>query len=465
MSNSCLKPDSARNVAVNSLVQFVLSRRRIADSLDEAFAQGQLDHRQRPAATELAYGTCRRLITIDHLIARQSKRGLRSVDNVVLAILQVAVYQLIYSGDSPDFAVVDEAVKQAKCVNKFAGSFVNAVLRNIQRSIVAPVTAESENKPQATIWLDDQQGVRFDSNIFPPVDRNAAKYLSLAYSMPPWLTERWLKQYGFDQTMRICVAHNIRPSLTLRVNRLRCTPAELLMRLTQMDLACHCHGDAVQLDVSTSPDQLPGYQRGEFAVQDITAMDVAGRLGVAPGMRVLDFCAAPGGKTTHLAELMRNQGEIIACDISDEKLALIDENCRRLGHTIVRTSLADNIDAEYAAGAFDAVLLDVPCSNTGVLGKRVEARHTLRPNIIKQLVQVQKQLLAHAATLIKPKGKILYSTCSIEANENERQVQDFLADHANFELEQQWLTLPTYRDPHLNHCTHDGGFTALLRQS
>jgi 16S rRNA (cytosine967-C5)-methyltransferase len=197
---------------------------------------------------------------------------------------------------------------------------------------------------------------------------------------------------------------------------------------------------------TAAPEQLPGYEEGWFSVQDVTAMSVMPMMGLRPGMRVLDLCAGPGGKTTHIAELMGNEGTIVACDISREKLSLVESNCKRLGITIVRTCLAEQLEREMQEGGiFDAILVDVPCSNTGVLGRRVEARHLLKPVVIQRLMHTQEELLEKAAEYVREGGTLTYSTCSIEVGENENQVQNFLEKNKAFRLSEEQFTLPGYR--------------------
>lgn len=200
-------------------------------------------------------------------------------------------------------------------------------------------------------------------------------------------------------------------------------------------------------------------------------MSVAPLLGPQPGERVLDLCAAPGGKTTHLAELMDDRGSIVACDISGEKLTLIEQNCRRLGITIVETCLADDLDNLIERdGGFDCVLVDTPCSNTGVLARRVEVRHWLKPAGLRELARKQMELLKKAVRAARDNVKILYSTCSIDMLENESLIQDFLQENPSFHLIEEKLTLPRSFGPTCNTDQksdedidyHDGGYVALL---
>jgi 16S rRNA (cytosine967-C5)-methyltransferase len=473
-----LNNDSARNIAVNCLLAFERDRIRIQDALDSIFRRCEIDSRERRLAQELALGACRRLITLDHLISCHSKRPLRRIEPVVLQILRVGLYQFIYLERTPVFAAVHQAVQQVRAAGiRGADSFVNAVLRSVQRdidgpvAIDGPVTSDGPIRLRATLWLDEKNGCQFKTDFLPDASKNPVKHIGLALSYPPWLVTRWLKRFDEETVRSIFMAGNSRPALTLRANRLRGTATDLLEQLNEQGIAARQSGSAIQLQQSAAPRQLPGYEDGLFSVQDYTAMSVAPLLGPQPGERVLDLCAAPGGKTTHLAELMDNRGSIVACDISGEKLVRIEDNCRRLGITIVETCLADDLDNLIERdGGFDCVLVDTPCSNTGVLARRVEVRHWLKPADLRELARKQMELLKKAVRAARDNAKILYSTCSIDMLENESLIQDFLQENPSFHLIEEKLTLPRSfgltcntdqkSDEDIDY--YDGGYVALL---
>lgn len=472
-----LNNDSSRDVAVNCLLAFEREQCRIQDTLDNIFKTENLDTRMKRQATELAYGTCRHIITLDHIIAKNSNRTLRKIHPVIMQILRVGLYQLIYLQGTPDFAVVDQAVSQAKKSQlRGTDSFVNALLRSVQRDMDGVFTADTDVPPRNALWLNNKELCRFKSLLLPDPKKNLIKYYSLAFAHPPWLIERWLRQFDAPTVRAICLANNSRPLLTLRVNTLRCTSKELQQLFTQADIKAVFHDPAAQLLQPAAPRLLPGFAEGFFYVQDMTAMSVAPVLAVAPGQNVLDLCAAPGGKTTHLAQLMTNNGTIVACDISKKKLDKVEQNCQRLGINIVTTCLAEQLDSLIAEkGLFDTALADVPCSNTGVLARRVEARHLLNPAAIRELTNIQYLLLERAVRAVKPGGKVLYSTCSIEPRENELLIQKFLQKNDSPKLLYEKLTLPgqststenTFNQPDQSSDSpvptwHDGGFVALL---
>ena len=423
----------------------------------------------------MALGACRHLITLDYLISRHSQRHIRRIDPIVLQIIRIGLYQLIFLSGTADFAAVHQAVEQVRMAKiQGAEAFVNAVLRSIQRDIDSPVTNQDATRPRATLWFDTETGIQFKTDFLPNPAKNPVKFYSLAFAHPPWLIDHWLKLFPEETVRQICLADNSRPPLTLRVNRLHCTPEELMAKLSAENIKAEPSGYAIQLLQPAIPEQLPGYQQGLFSIQDVTAMSATENLKPQSGQRILDLCAAPGGKTTHLAEIMANTGSILACDINTQKLDLISQNCSRLRINIVKTCLPDNLQENIERdGLFDAVLLDAPCSNTGVLARRPEARHRIKPVAIQRLAQTQMTLLKQAADAVKKNGNILYSTCSIDHRENELLVRKFLQEKRNFRLLQEKLTLPCsyHGKPKTTDIIdaeplsrHDGGYLAIFER-
>jgi len=459
--------DNARDIAVNSLLLFEQKGRPIQETLDRSFAEQTLEFRERALASELTYGGCRLLITLDTLINKHSTRRLQKIDALLRQILRVGLYQMLYLDRTPDYAAVHKAVEQAKRYGpRGGGSFVNALLRGIQREIKRPITAESKIRVRATLWRDATGGIEFAREFLPDPNKQKTKYYSLAYSHPVWLIERWIKRFDEATLRSILLADNARPRLSLRVNRLRCEPDKLSQSLREAGYEHAIGGNAIVLQQSAPPEQLPGYKEGWFFIQDWAAMSVGPKTGIKAGDRVLDLCAAPGGKCTHLAERMVNQGEIIACDVSRSKLDLVEANCRRLGISIVRTCRPDELGAIYKQiGPFDAVLVDAPCSNTGVLARRVEVRHRLKPADLRTLKSLQRKLLLQGAKLVRKGGRLIYSTCSIEPGENEDLVQTFLLKNPAFEILDQSLQLPGQAVKGMPLMHTDGGYTAIMRRS
>ena len=274
-----------------------------------------------------------------------------------------------------------------------------------------------------------------------------------------WLVVRWLARQPFDECLRLGFWFAGQAPLTLRCNPLRVDRATFVAACAAAGLQPlpGVHPQAVRLNEPTPIAGIPGYAEGWFAVQDESAMAVASALAPEPGWRVLDLCAAPGGKTTHLGELMRGQGEIVACDVAEQRLRTVAVLARRLGLDLITTCLVqEGENASMPAGPFNAVLVDVPCSNTGVLGRRPEARWRLHPGDLPRLVALQTRLLKLGLDRARPGGCLVYSTCSIEPEENAGVVRSILAAQTGWLLEAEQEAIPGRPG--------DGGYWARLRR-
>jgi len=283
------------------------------------------------------------------------------------------------------------------------------------------------------------------------------EYLAAGFAWPRWLAARWSQRYSWEECLRLGFWFAGPAPLWLRINPLRTNRGAVLAAFAQAGVAAEPgeHPQAVRLLEHAAIRDLPGYDQGWFTVQDESAMQVASALDPQPGSRVLDVCAAPGGKTTHLAELMNNQGQIIACDVEDHRLATLNQLCQRLGISVVEPHrLHPEQNEEPPTKPFDFVLVDVPCSNTGVLGRRPEARWRLKPENFGRLVPLQTKLLLQAGERVRPGGAIVYSTCSIEPEENQQVVRAVLRGMRNLELEAESEQAPGR--------PADGGYWARL---
>jgi 16S rRNA (cytosine967-C5)-methyltransferase len=277
--------------------------------------------------------------------------------------------------------------------------------------------------------------------------------------LPGWLSARWQARFPWEECLHLGFWFAGPAPLWERCNTLRTSREDLLTALHSAGIAAEPgeHFQAIRLPGHAAIRDLPGYTEGWFSVQDESAMRVASALAPAPGNRVLDLCAAPGGKTTHLAELMRNEGQILACDVDDRRLRTLGELCRRLGVTNVQPyRLHPERHEEPPAGPFDAVLVDVPCSNTGVLGRRPEARWRLKPEDFRKLVPLQTRLLLQGGERVRPGGVLVYSTCSIEPEENGQVVRAALLALPDLVLEAEAEQVPGR--------PADGGYYARLRR-
>ncbi|MHC4413294.1 MAG: transcription antitermination factor NusB, partial [Planctomycetota bacterium] len=433
---------SARTVAMIVLNQLDPRRDYAGRILDNLLPQTS----RRQQATDLVYGTIRNRMAIDMLITRLADCPIEKISTPLLNIIRIGAYELFYSPQTADYAIVNEAVENASAVagQKQVG-FVNAVLRQITRRIQNRQKPLTEADVKRMLPQNLSTGCEFDSDILPDVGRKPVDYLSTVFSLPRWLIIGWIADFGEEKTRQICFASNRKPSIYLRPNSLKTTPQELQQLFRQAEIDCEItETGLLKLKNPKAIAKLPGFDKGLFSVQDVTSWQAVKALALAPkpAKTILDLCAAPGGKTTQLAEETGDKARIIATDIDAERLRSVKVAAYETLHEVI---------AEI--GLFDYILLDVPCSNTGVLAKRPEVRYRITKNGIADLTGIQAGLLKQAPDMLKPKGRICYSTCSIEKRENGLLVSDFLSKNPALELESECLTLPSAWQP-----DHDGGY-------
>lgn len=460
----------ARSLAIDVLNRADPRRNYAAPILNNLL--DRTDQRQR--ATDLVFGTIRHRWALDTAITAFSSRPTERIPLRLLNIIRLGAYELIYRPETPDYSIVSEAVENTKARSgKKQVGFVNAVLRNITRQIVDRQGPLADADIRAVLPQNPSTGCVFKTAFLPDPHANPADYLSTAFSLPIWLITVWLAEFGFEKTRRLCFASNRRPSIYIRANRLKTTTAELAEKLREADVDLDIVPDTpmIRIRPASAITELPGFAEGLFAVQDLTASHAVRMLDPKPGTKILDLCAAPGVKTTQIAEITGDSAQIIATDINPERLRKIEENTTRLGTAGIKIVTYKEFERKASEpAAFDAVLLDVPCSNTGVLAKRIEARYRLNPGAINELTAIQSQLLRTAAPMVKTNGKICYSTCSIQKDENSELIRDFLLQNNNFKLEFEELILPSAETPTQGpHCEknpdefdHDGGYVAIL---
>jgi len=454
---------SARAIAAEVLRRFDPIHEYAGPILESLLDQTQ----ERQRATDLVYGAIRNLPAIDVVITEFSGRLPARISPTLLSIIRVAVYELAYSPATPAYSIVNEAVNDAgRAGGKKQTGFVNAVLRQIVRHISDRQAGLWASNARRTLIQTPEAGCLFDSDFLPDPATSGVAYLSTCFSLPQWLVTEWLEEYGPEQTRSICLGCNRRPSLYVRINPLRTTAKGLLERFEQAGI----HAELVPLEELgfrsahemikiTSPHsvaQLPGFSEGLFTVQDLSASEAVRAFEPQQGWSILDMCAAPGTKTTQLAEATRDSAKITATDVDTGRLERVRENVARLGFKSVTVIRDMQIGGEMA-GSFYAILLDVPCSNTGVLARRVEARFRIKPKAIEELAATQRGLLARAAALLRASGWICYSTCSIQKAENQRLVRDFLTRNGQCELVHEELILPS-----AEQFDRDGAYVALL---
>jgi 16S rRNA (cytosine967-C5)-methyltransferase len=425
-----------RSIALHIIEKVLASRGlTVKEQLTDAFSAHELPPRDKALATELAYGVLRNLTMLDWHIARCSDYG--TIKRPVNHILRLGAYQLLCMDKVPAYAAINESVQMAKRTSAKSAGFVNAVLRKIQ----------------------GRRDRQVPESAFP----GRTGYLAARYSFPEWMIRRWELQLGGSDLEAFCAASNERPPLSVRVNLLRVREDDFKKLLEERGVAYErgAHPLVLTLRSSVYAAELSDiFDKGYFFVQDASTVRIVDLLDPRPGERVLDLCAAPGGKATYCAQLMRNEGLVSAVDCSPARMALLRENARRLGTTIVQPRVADalRMRAESGAAQFDRVLLDAPCSNQGVLAKRVEVRWRLLPADIGRLSALQLRLLCAAARFVRPRGVLVYSTCSIDSEEDESVVEKFLAAHPHYSAEKVFKTWP-------HSDSIDGAFAAKLVRS
>lgn len=408
-------PISNPRHAAYSILARIEKERSYSDILiDRELSTGAIQGPDRGLLTELVYGVLRRRGTLDHVIGQFSRIAVNRLERAVLGLLRIGMYQLLFLDRVPSSAAVNETVKLAHTLATRGAGFINAVLRQADR--------------------------QRDSIKYPDRDRSPSDYLSARYSHPVWIVKEWERQLGFEEAEALADAMSDIPPITIRCNTLRISRSELSERLsvegaTAVD--CDYSPIGMHLTAGAPAATLSCFQEGLFSIQDEASQIAALLVGAAPGERVLDLCAAPGGKTTCMAELMGNQGEIIACDIHPRRLEQVTTFAGRLGIGMIRTVACDASlpGAMPKGGLFDRVLLDAPCSGLGVLRRNPEGKWWKRPEDIRQLAEKQRSILANASALVRPGGVLLYSTCSTSATENEEVLDDFLSRNSGFVLE------------------------------
>jgi 16S rRNA (cytosine967-C5)-methyltransferase len=399
--------------------------------LEAALAQSRLSAADRHLCQELAYGIVRWQGTLDWLIARKTKA--RAQKPLLQNLLRLGLYQIFWLDRIPDHAAVHETVELARQSGFHSqAGFVNAVLRGYLR--------ESDATQRLLAELKTQQP-------------------HLGYSHPEWLVARWQKRWGAERAAQLMEWNNLPPKTFARVNTLKADPGNLLAQWRDEGVEYNFvrkdwieENLVFELKSHLPLSRLPSFQQGLFYVQDPSTLLAAQELDPQRGESVLDLCAAPGGKLTYLAQLMGNEARLLAHDTAPERLKLIEQNCARLGVTCVQTvppstlndqpSTPPTINFPQAATVFDRILIDAPCSNTGVMRRRVDLRWRIRPGEIGRLRATQIDLLHQAASLLKPGGTLVYSTCSLEPEENSEVVDEFLGAHTNFKLDRSRELLP-----------------------
>lgn len=447
---------SARRIALEVLYKIEVKNAYSRIALDSALSSHELSKEDRALVTELVYGVIRHLNTLDWVLNTYSfKRKIEEFSPYVRNILRLGAYQLMYLDRIPAYAAINEAVEMSKeFEHSGIVSLVNALLR-----------AVSDN---------------MEDIVYPDPQKNLSYYLSIKYSHPQWLITRWLSRFGEKETIQLCEVNNQAPPLSIRTNTLKNTREELIHNLEELE------EENLKVEVSSvapgglkirdfvSLTQLESFRKGLFTVQGESSQLISYILAPEPGETVLDACAAPGGKTTHMAELMKNTGSVIALDIRKPRLEMIRENCMRLGVTNVKVELLDatKVSSVYSK-KFDRCLVDAPCSSLGIIQSQPEVRwnRDYRETLVK-MPQLESAILNEVSLCVKPKGVLVYAVCSFEPEEGEKIIEKLLKERPLFHLESVKPYLPVSKEelvdekgflkiyPHHHHI--DGMFACRL---
>ena len=399
--------------------------------IDNVIEQDGLERNDASLATALFYGVLDRKITIDYILSKYSKQPIKKLPYIVAAALRIGVYQLLYMDRIPAFAAINESVTIVKrSKNSKAAGYVNAVLRSIER--------ESE-----TVIPDD----------------NSIKSISIRYSFPEWIVARMINQYGTETAKAVFEAMLSKSSVYLRVNTTKCNADTLIQKLAEENVTSEKTfvPDSLKItEISGSVDKLNCYKNGLFHVQDLSSQICAASIDVTENMRVLDICAAPGGKTFTAAEMMNGTGEIVSCDLYDHRTKLIFDGAKRLSLKNVKTYTSDAAVFDTNLGEFDRVLCDAPCSGLGIMGRKPDIKYKDEKEI-DDLPSVQYKILNNAAKYVKKNGKLVYSTCTLLKEENEEVFNRFIENNPHFKALSVKTLLPCENET-------DGFFIAIAER-
>ncbi|SFC72478.1 16S rRNA (cytosine(967)-C(5))-methyltransferase RsmB [Clostridium uliginosum] len=404
---------NCRNLAVKVLRRVINEGAYSNIVLSKELNDADLADKDKSLLTEIVYGVLRRKKTLDIIISN-FVRDIKFMDDEVLNILRVAIYQMAFLDKIPSYAACNEAVDDAKKISEDASKLVNGILRN---------------------YTKNPDDIKVPGN---KIDEYAYKF-----SFEPWMIRLLIKQYGEDIAKKIMSGLNQTPKVSVRVNNVKCHYDEVFDELVEMGYSVEdgfvCP-EAISIKGGSSIQDNPLFKEGKVTVQDESAMLVAPLLELEPNMKVLDLCSAPGGKTTHIAEILENTGEVSAFDIHESKLGLIKENCERLGLTNVKLELGDatKLNANLVAYA-DRVLIDVPCSGVGIIRKKPEIKWNKKRTDLREIIPIQRDIMKNAWEYLKTGGIMIYSTCTLNKEENEENIEWFLNTHKDCKIKKIFI--------------------------
>jgi len=425
--------NNSRSVAI-AVIEKVLNENAYSNIvLGLELNKSELNDKDKALVTEIVYGTLKYRYTIDRILSNYIKKGFEKLDSFVLNILRISIYQIRFLDKVPNFAVVNEAVTLTKKKsNVGASKLVNGVLRSYLRD------------PDAKYYNE----------------KDDIERLCFEYSFTKALVKLFIKQYGPEVAEEILRGLNHKPDVTVRVNTLKLTYEEIWEKLIEngynIEEGYVCP-EAIRIIKGKNIENNLLFNEGYITVQDESAMLTAPSMDIKPNLNVLDLCSAPGGKTTHIAELMGNTGHVSAFDIHKNKLSLIEENLKRIGITNTTCDVMDaTVYNENLFECADRVLMDVPCSGLGIIRKKPEIKWSKDINSMKSIIEIQRKIMDNASKYIKKGGTLVYSTCTLNKEENEGNIEWFLETHPEFKIE------PLFYGKRNNIDYSDKGYVTIL---
>ncbi len=402
--------DIVREIALKALYKIDKEEAYVNIALDEIIKENKrkLEDRDIGFVSEIVYGVTTWKLTIDEIIKKYSKLRIKKISPWILNILRMGIYQIVFLDKVPKSAAVNESVNLAKRYgHKASSNFVNAILRKIDK------------KDYQTFF-----------EIENPIER-----ISKTTSMPIWIVKELLKENDIEKVEEICKASNLKPKVEIRINRLKTNIQQLENLLKERNIVFQegKFEDFLILEKTKNIEKLDLFEQGYFTIQDEGAGLIAKILNPKPNEIILDACSSPGGKTSYMAELMNNKGEIIAWDLHPHRVKLVEETAKRLGIHIIKTECQDaTIYREEYKEKFDKILLDVPCLGIGVLKRKPDIKWKRKPEDIEEIAKIQENILKTCSKYLKPKGQLVYATCSIFSEENDKIIDKFLEKNTDF---------------------------------
>lgn len=418
--------NNARYIAATALLKVTSEGGYSNLVLNNMLNQNELSAEDKSLCTAIFYGTLDRMVTVDFYLKKLVKTPLKKIKPFTLSVLRTAVYQIKYMHKIPNSAVVDEAVKLVKkSAESFNASFVNAVLRNLIRTEI------------------------------PLPNGNSLYDISVAFSCPQWIVSVLVRDYGAEFTKNFLSAALLPPPIFIRVNTLKTTAESLIKALEEENakVSLTDFDNTLIIDINGSVEALNSYKDGQFFVQDISCQRAVEMLDINDNSRVLDLCAAPGGKS-YSAAMFIKQGEVVSCDLYPQRVGLIKDGAERLGINNLKTQVADATEHNASLGMFDRIICDVPCSGLGVIRRKPDIKYKPQDSF-EELIAIQRNILENASNYLENGGKILYSTCTLNKEENRKNVDDFLLRHKDFYLEKEETFCPDINNA-------DGFYAAVL---